>query len=708
MTQQGRVQAPAFKNNLRLQPQARPVDTFTAPAAIPQDRNIARLLHSLDSFNGSLGRLTPTMAAADAEKDQQAQWAFEKKIEGRTQAEWVADTKAGVVMPHENELQKKALQAASGMNFGAYRANELRNTLVTQFDWDKQDPDKFISDAVTNDLAQYGKDRHWGARYLTEMNKLKGWAVDYKAKRTAEQFNTAKSEQAFGLIDTKTDEMIAQGMTPEATARAVRSMYSDLGAEGTLGVNYKDLDQEVVNKARRLASTQPEYALALMETQHVSKEGMKLRLADKPALRETYLNIKTEATKALDTRAEATSRKSFASGDLGLMLSGDLDGVEDEDIKLPSGKAITVTRKQRLEAAEKAYKAQSDITAAQGRETPVLRLSRELNDYRKNNLEHPQLKRQVTGIADMATPAALLDTEQRKALLEKVNTAKWLAHESKNTYVAYSEQKDREFVETFLLAKGSMVRKDGRAYSDDEALTFAMETTNPVNTDGQLRIDRAKQTLENRMKSLSSTPGRLWGEWNVAPENYSTAYQRVYTLAQRYVAGGMEPEKAVEQAATNVKNTSTVFRGNILMDLAGMNVPDDFDESMGAIVDDFAQRNPLTMEKNGIKASDISIEPVNNPDQKSGGYFKLIDRNDRTPIVDDKGNMVTVSLAGVRAQSARRQAERAAKGVEAIHKAVEADKREQTSRARSEEIRQGKRKGFLEREGIPVPDISGR
>ncbi|WP_273794516.1 hypothetical protein [Brucella intermedia] len=708
MAQQGRVQAPAFKNNLRLQPQARPVDTFTAPAAIPQDRNAARLMNALSAFSTSLGGLAPQMAAADAEKAQQEQWAFEKKIEGRTQAEWVADTKAGVIMPHENELQKKALLAASGMNYGAYRANELRNKLVTEFDWDNQDPDKFITDAINSDLEQHGKERNWGAPYLREMAKLKGWAVDYKAKRTAEQFNTAKSEQAFGLIDTKTDEMIAQGMTPEATARAVRSMYSDLGAEGTLGVNYKDLDQEVVNKARRLASTQPEYALALMETQHVSKEGMKLRLADKPALRDIYLNIKTEAVKALDARAEASAREGFASGDLGLMLSGGLDRVEDEDVKLPSGKAITVTRKQRLEAAEKAYKAQSDIAASQGRETPVLRLSRELNDYRKNNLEHPQLKRQVTGIADMATPAALQDTEQRKALLDKVNTAKWLAHESKNTYIAYSEQKDREFVETFLLAKGSMVHKDGRAYSDDEALTFAMETTNPVSAEGQLRIDRAKPKLEARMMDLAATPGRFYGEWKAAPENYSTAYQRVYTLAQRYVAGGMEPEKAVEQAATNVKNTSTVFRGNILMDLAGMNVPEDFEESMGAIVDDFAQRNPLTMEKNGIEASDISIEPVNNPDQKSGGYFKLIDRNDRTPIVDDKGNMVTVSLAGVRAQSARRQAERAAKGDEAIHKAVEADKREQTSRARSEEIRQGKRKGFLEREGIPVPDISGR
>ncbi|UWF59810.1 hypothetical protein [Brucella sp. 2716] len=716
MAQQGRVQTRDYQNNLKLQPQAKPVDTYEAPAAIPQDRNAAQLISALSSFSTSLGGLAPHVAAASAEQDTARRWQLEKRIAGRTRDEWVADLKAGRVMEHaEGEWGEKAVKQASGMNYGAYRADELKALMTTGgFDWDSQDPDQYISGVIASDLDRYGSDRNFGEPYIREMNKVRGWAVQFRENRNAQKFNEEKDDAAFQRLDIRIRDWINEGDDPTTLANKVRASYNELGRDGVLGVDYARLDQHTVALARHIVDKNPEHALALMETTHIGRDGQKVRLADKPAYRDIYETLKGQAVKARDAISENEQRGTLVNQAATLFRDGRFDTVIDTDIKLPSGKYVTVKRDEIKSALDRRFEQESERFSKETRETPAMRASRELVAYRKNGLVHERIKAEVSGITDMITPGAIADPQQKERILQKIEMASILSRDQKATYMAYTSPKDRETVELYQIAKASLSHKDGRAYSDDEALSFAAEVGNPTSTEGRLNAERYGKQVEDEMKRAASAPGGFWnayglfGDWKFSPGNYSVVRQRGARIATALMGRGMEPKAAVKSAFEHIRNTSVVFNGDLLMDVGGFELPDDFETSGMSIISDFAAANPLTMKRNGIDIRDITLEPQNNPDQRTDGSFRLIDKNDRQPILTDKGNMVVITLGDIRNRSVKLKEDASRKAAAA---AAEDTKRGREARERAdkyaEDVRSGRRKGYLEDLGIPVPDIRG-
>lgn len=620
-------------------------DTYAQPARPSNAESLARLSDALSGFSNSLGNLVPVM---DKKDDDAQLLTLQKQLAGMAEADKVRAVQEGRVVVGDTDLKTKAIQASHGMAYGSHMVAETQRHLQTEFDWDSGNPDQFIIERIQHDLETYGHDRNFVSAYLRSAESVRSWAIEYGQKRNTEQFVQAQGNAAFLFIDTKVDELITAGADPKVISQQVMQWYADLGKDGTLGVDYDQLDQEVLNKARRITTTHPEVALAFLTAKRRGRGGQDLSIATNPAMRDDVLRIRAAATKAISDQAESAFLDMTLADDEDLLRHGNLDLVRDLRYTTQAGEEKVLSRDERVERAKERYFAGSIREAAAKRETSDATMARELRALRISGEKHPVVEANVSGIAGMASTDILQDPQGLEKLKGKLQAYQWLQGESTTSLLSYTTQEDRDFAETYLMATRYLTHENGNRYSDDEALTFAIRSTQ-ITAEGKASIGQHRDAIEDAVGSLGSEAGWLWGTKDVEPANAAAAEQRVSLLAQRFVATGVKPDKAVRMAAEAIKKTSVVYRG-VLLDLQGHDLPDNFADGLDSFIDDFAKSNPLTLEQNGLSAGDVSIAPIL-AGGNSGGKFMLVDKTDLTGIVGDDGRPFYITIPDVRSKA---------------------------------------------------------
>lgn len=337
---------------------------------------------------------------------------------------------------------------------------------------------------------------------------------------------------------------------------------------------------------------------------------------------------------------EARGKANLATANIELFKSGNGDQIVDRVINTPDGREVTVTAENQRKAVEAEYGRQSRLIAKDRKETPTETMFRELRDHRRQGWTHKGLEQTLTGMADMASIEMIGDPESKATLMNKLNLYRQLRQESKNSVMAYTKEKDRDFAEAFI---------EGTSFldmSDDAALDFAIKVTQPLDASGREQVAKYQREIDSAVGSLATNKRWFGIEWNSDPSNYSTVRTKVTQLAQKMVAAGVKPRDAITMAANAVNANTHVYNGTVL-DLSGLDVPDQFPEAVDEALAQFISANPKVIERSGLDPEDLTIVPLGG--DVSGGRFKIVSKeNIATALYNDRQEVAILTLPGIR------------------------------------------------------------
>lgn len=650
---QGRVQVGDLRRDNTLRPAPVQSDTYARPAALPVDENTAQLARALTAFSPQVGNLVPVSAAsnksAQSDADERALALEQQRIGSMPLADWRKEADKGGLSVLQDKYKNAALQSYRGGKYAESLASDADEYMRTNFDWQNGDADAFLAKYYADASQKFpSSDPNFIASATRGFDSFKSRMREQQQTYRVNQVNQDTVDTAFGVIKDKSEQWISEGQKPEIFARNLNRMRGELGIKGPLGADGTVLDKEYLNAADRLASTHPEYAIAMVDAEYDGRGG-KTSLSAQREYRDRVLNIKAEAAKAIGKRQDGNTLLALDTQADALLTDDHLDRVTDFTYTDHSGEQKTVNAKTIKDEALNRYIQRSPQIAAENKETPVQTRARELRKAQLAGLDHPGLKAAVSGLAISASPDLAQDPQAMATFMEKVDTARWLQNTSKPTYMAYTTEGDRDFMESFNAAKNEMREKDGRQFSDAAALDFAIRTSQPLSTDG-LNFNRDQNDkIDRSVKNLASSDGWMFGMFGTetTPWNSAAAQNRVASLAKRFVRGGMDQDKAIEVATESVKRNSITYNG-MLLDVGKTALPDNFKESLDGILGDFAKANAGALKDRDIDVSDLTIQPIGDLNV-SGGRFLIIDKETGTSVMEDKsGNPHYVTLQSIR------------------------------------------------------------
>ncbi|TPI67599.1 hypothetical protein FJ420_01955 [Mesorhizobium sp. B3-1-3] len=652
---QGRVQAPDLQANIRLQPAPMQSDTYAPPPQPAKNENLFRLADALGAFSNSAGNLIGLTGKSSKEQRAKDDAAFQMHIAGQTLAQTRKDIAEGRMMVTDDKIANAARQSVYGGKWAESLAADTDAELQTNFDWDKGNPEEFLAKTFQENIEKSG---------LTDPNALaaagKAWD-GYKSAVLAKQQKyrndrTVQStvDTAFTVISDKANQWISAGMDPAKFASNLNAMRGELGVKGSLGANEETLDNEYLNAASRIATTNPEYAVAMLDAEYTGRSG-KTSLSSQRAYRDKVLQIKAEAAKAVGVRYDKSQTDDIDHQADTLLAEGKLDRVTDTTWFDHNHEQKTVPAETIKKEALNRYLGRSQEIAQTSKETPEQTMARELRVSQQSGLDHPGLKSVVSGIAKAASVDMTQNPDAMGLVMDKVKMARWLYNTSKNTYMSYLDEPDRDFMESFMVAKDDLTGKDGRQMSDQAALEFAVRTSQPVQVDGLNFTREQNDKIDRSVKTITSQGGIMSWFSNLTPWNSAAAQQRVSSIAKRLVRGGVDQDKAVTVAIDSVKRNSITYNGTLL-EMNSKALPDNYQAALDGIIGDFVTENPGVLTDHDISKSDITIMPIQDLN-RSGGRFMLTDKNTGQPLMDDKkGEPFFVSLATIRQRGNNMQA----------------------------------------------------
>ena len=634
---QERVQIRDLQGDPRLRPAPVQGDTYAPPPRQGPDNRLGDLANALQGFSGALGNLLAQAKKSDPKRDQEDAWKAQRQFAGRTSQEWADAVRKGEVPEYANPVQQTAINKLAGDGFGKTRADEVRQYLMTEFDWDNADPEEYISQIIAQDLETYGANHVIGKAYMSQMDSLRGWAAQYREQRTTQEFHQAKKDAAFVVFDQKVDDLITSGASPEDVVKAVHSWYPTLGKNGTLGVDYKELDRELLNKARRLSQTNPEVALALVNSERKGTDGQVISLATSREHRDAVLQIQATAQRAIKENAEKSARAQYDAQADQLFEEGYGSMLVDQEITTATGDRVLLRGEKAREEARMRYLERSRIKASEYREAPEQQLFRELTVLSRNGQTHPQVEGALSGISQLASPGVMDDPQSREQLMQKLQYYDTIARQNQQWAIAHTSKEDRYFAEGYRVAR-DVLQKDPEA-----AVQFAINSSQFLTKEGWESVNRYRDEIDTAVEGLGTKPGFL-GLWNsdVTPQNWSVMRQEVTNLAQRFVHTGVKPDKAVELAAEVIKRSHVTYKG-VLLNLSGQSIPEDFTGTVDGFLDRFFTKNPDVLTHNSIDKKDVALRPLI-PHGPSDGRFVLVDRETMLPLTDASGRQMRVSL----------------------------------------------------------------
>lgn len=652
----GRVEVnPSLQLNNQLRPQATAVDTFATPAQAPIDKSLERLSQALAGFSTSIDSYGQVAAIKDKAATDEAFKLEKARQSGLSWEQLQEERKAGTLPAYKDPIRQAGIEAIQGMVRGRSLSDAMQNHLKTEYDPEK---DGSVRDYVQRmqKEAITGMTDAQATQVLAQSNSVSEWGEGFlNDKKNTQIIDDAKAS-AYQYMDTQVVDGIKNNTAPEDIAKRIWDNYAAKSTKGFLGVDYKDLDNSTLAIARNYADKSPSVAIALLTTPKKGTDGITGSLLDNPRLREQADNIIATANRTLDLQEKKTLEDGVAQAALEALNNKSLNSVRDVALKTTRGTEVNVSAEQVKKQGVQLYldkvspQLQKDF-----HEGDEERLQREFVTLNNAGQDHPYIKGEVNGINALATPATMADPEARDRLLQRTNRAVWLMNVGKNSGIQYmDDEKDRKFAMAYSTFK-RVTQRDGSTMSDDEALTAAMETTNPsVGGVGELSRD-ARDRIDQKVRDdIATKPGWLWGRNGASPTNFSVPRQMVTDLATKYVIGGLGEDAAIEAATEAVSKSVLTYNGVVLTKPKGFQLNDDFEEVVGSHITDWVKANPKTMRDNGLSsADDLSIKEVNDPyGNNSGGRFRLVHADDLSPVMDDEGHMVVLSVQQLREEKA--------------------------------------------------------
>lgn len=637
---QGRVQAPEMQGNIALRPAPIQSDTYAAPARPAQDNRLASLAQALGHFSTSIGDLGSTMKQSPRDKERM-EMAAANQFNRLTIEEQRELTDSGKLPEYANDFERNAVYAIAGGTRGKSMVDALKVEMETEFDWDGGNPDEYITGKMNEYIenSPYKGEPVFEANFQRQLVAARTWADEFRVNRLGQQHTEAKGQAAYDYITTFIDSQ-KEGTDPEVLTRTLFTQLPLLGKKGTLGVNEEALEGEVLNAARHIAGTNPEVALAIINHTRKGRDGMDRSFAMDKDKADVIAGIKATAAKALDERFEASERQRISNANIELFKDGNAETIADQTIITPQGREVTITAESQRKDIDREYARQSQVRAKALRETPTETMFRELRDYRRQGVVHKGLEQTLSGMADMASVDMLGDPESKAKLMEKMSVYRKLRQESKNSIMAYTKEKDRDFGEAFVEAT------DYLDMSDDAALEFAIKVGQPLDASGREQIAKYRDEIDSEMNNLVAKKGWFGIETDSDPNNFSTVRTKVSQLAQKIVAAGVKPADAITMASNAVKANTQSHNGTLL-DLNGLDVPDEFPDAVDEALVQFMAANPKVIERSGLQPEDLTVVPLGG--DVSGGRFKIVSKeNVAVALHTDRQEVAVLTLPGIR------------------------------------------------------------
>lgn len=269
----GMKQAPFKLPSVSLQPQARPVDTYSRPQAPTSGGS------GLTQLSEALAQISPNLQsfltdrADKAKKD--AEDRANRRLGGMSFDEARAAIDGGKMSEMENPWFKAAAMNQIGERLAYTRVNELTKEYETNFDKDKGDLESFIRERMAGDLEKYGDSPHFVRAYNTIMNNFSVKANTIQSQHQTEQMKQDTISGVYDVFSGKARSLLGEGKSEAEVVAALRAEYS--GNRELLKIDYKDQDREMVRLAESFANEgNLKMAEAILNSERTGDDGTNL------------------------------------------------------------------------------------------------------------------------------------------------------------------------------------------------------------------------------------------------------------------------------------------------------------------------------------------------------------------------------------------------------------------------------------------------
>lgn len=693
MAQQGRVQVRDLQSDIRLRPAPMQSDTYAAPAQLQGDQNLTRLSDALGSFSTSLGNLAPVLSKKNEGTEDDAYQA-QRKYAGWTPEQWNTAVTGGSVPQGGLRTEQMAISAMAGDGMAAHQVETLRNEFMTATDWDATDVEARVRETMAGTLETHGADKNFGKPYARRMEAFIGTIGSMQQNRNIEQYEQTKKDSAFGHLSRIATDTKGK-LDPKVRADRILAESKHLGKDGVLIMNNGDVDQEILNLAARSAEDDPEFALHLIDSVRVGSKGEQLpSIASKRATLDRTEAIRGVATKAIDNNAFLVGSTEQVNAGLTALEDGDYDTFDgDKFITLPSGETRKLEGSKLKESVLRQYGVKSEAISKQGRETGMERIAREERAFTMSGLKNPSVEVALTNLSGSLDQSILQDDEARAKVLGKLEVYQTIRKNSTNRLISYTTDADREAAEAFFIARNDL------GHDDKEALEYAISVTSVLNKGALPSVVYHQDEISTAVNEVLNT---TYG-FDSDAANYSSIHQRVTILAQHNVARGMKPTDAVTLAGKTIQRSSMMYNGVVLGNVNGA-VPEDFAGVADTAIDTFLSGPAKKQFDDGqIDKGNLALRPISGSD---GTRFIIVDKETFDPISDDDGEFKVISLDTMRRYETGVRKKAAADKRSDVVKEIDKGNLKAAGRAQREgDIKSDKRPGFLEQEGIILPQL---
>jgi hypothetical protein len=679
-----RLQVRDLRNPEALQPTPIQSDTFTgAPRVSGAGDGYMQLAEALGSFSAALGGLA-RQEKAKGKKDVTLENAFGKLTQSqRAQVARTGRLPDGTVIAG-NENAGPAVMKAAGMADASTFERSLQQELMQEYDWSQGDIDAYLTDRQNRYMAENGVVDPFAVKgFIERFDQTRAWAREQENKYRTGQADKYKGDVTYELLQDGLYKIMQENLQPEEAHRRFRAMYKDLGKDGTLGIDYAQLDKYAVDIAGNIAETNPELALELVTGQRLGAGPASAPISSKLEFKPQVKVIVEAARKAIVKKEADQEERNLYYNNYTRIKDGDYSAFKDVNIKDGSQDGRTITAKEQAERYAEQWVQFTDSAVKDGKATPQAAAAQQVYFLRAMNIDHPYLKNEVDGIERRVDPGVVTDPNSMQDIETRIEKYRQFRSVSKNYTQSQLSQNTKDFLDAIDIAQKY------ERYDMPRAILFANRVTNP--TEGQVQsLARYRDDITSKVKSTFSTGFFGFGnQLNNDGVMMGTYVARTESYATKLVAAGMDPEKAIDVAARRLKDSLYTYNGRAMPGLEQQPMADNWQEGLSSLI----KENIIPSMSKDFEGQDVF------PVVLDGG--RMVFENEDGQIIKDKsGKVMATSVGLINAQSFRLSEAALEEGKTAGEKAV----KESVGRHnRERRIQSGREPGFLEREGFDWP-----
>ncbi len=681
----GRVQVRDSLPNVALQPQARPVDTYSRPQAPNSGPSeLAQLAGALAQVSPALHNYMETSAATYRKE---AEDRAMRRIGGMSFEEARAAVEGGKIPEMQNPWYKAAFMKQYGERMAYERVNELSQRYETDFDKNSGSVDAMVREQASKDLEQFGSDPHFSDGYGKVINQFGQQANTAQAKYQTEQI---KQDTISGVYDTflgKARLLAQEGKSPSEIAAALRGNYE--GNRKLLHVDFKEQDREMVRVAEAFANEgNLAMAKAILQDERVGSDGTKLGSLGSNREFQADANriLNSAKAKLYDQNEEHTRDRRMDFWDqarLGQLNRDELlawhksnpGSFSEAQVRSLIQESDTFNERQAEEAnkIDEKYRLKE---AAKKSEEDVL--TRNLEAAGKGMLPYIEPvevltdtgKTKTVSVEDQKKDVAKRIVDQTEYLVEKKKASpeqafgmqvesfsadnlvnpKWAnvlqagpkaatqfnlsggevppaLKDSVDLYMKLHAANPK-LLETHI--KDSSDRNFYESYriatqyaklAPAQAMQMAMMQTSDPDKFQSSGTQQRFQDIDSRVKDINF--GGLAGWFTNTPKNQGYVANEIGRLGKFYAQNGMGTDDALDQAKERFLATHTEVGGNFIY-TAGKDIPPNFGALATNAIEQYAKDFG---ESEGVEAGDLTIRPATN-----GQGWMIVHRNGQFPV----------------------------------------------------------------------------